>query len=126
MNCVANPKPSWNFWLGVGANPWIFKYRGGPLNQNTTCSPFEINKLRALKVEHSYVDTHDRTTANIQVYIKLEGETEWTKIITTPTYENLFETAASGGNKPYFGLINGSTGKKGTMTIISYEVTNIE
>lgn len=126
MNCVANPKPSWNFWLGVGANPWTFKYRGGTLNQNTTCSPFEINKLRALKVEHSYVDTHDRTTVNIQVYIKLEGETEWTKIITTPTYENLFETAASGGNKPYFGLINGSTGKKGTMTIISYEVTNIE
>ncbi len=126
MNCVAPPKPSWNFWLGVGANPWIFKYRGGKLNENTACNPFEMNNLRALKVEHNYVDPNDRTTANIQVFIKLEGETEWTNIITTPTYENLFETAASAGNVPYFGFIGGSAGKKGTVTISSYEVTNIE
>lgn len=126
MNCVAPPKPSWNFWLGVGANPWTFKYRGGTLNDNSTCTPFDMNQLRALKVEHNYVNENAKTEANIKVFIKLEGDTEWINIITTPTYENLFETLGLDGNIPYFGFINGSGGKKGTMTITSYEVTNIE
>jgi len=126
MNCVASPKPSWNLWVGTGGNSWRFRYRGGSLNQDTTFESFEMNQLRALKVEHNYVDPADRTMANIQIFIKLEGETKWTKIMTSPTYENLFETAASAGNLPYFGFTNGSTGKKGTVTISSYEVTNIE
>lgn len=126
MNCVASPIPSWNFWLGKGANPWTFKYRGGTLNDNTLCEPFDMNSLRSLKVEHNYVDPTDRTQANIKVFIKLEGDAEWKKIIETKAYENLFETTGSGGNVPYFGLINGSAGKAGSVTISSYEVTNIE
>lgn len=126
MNCVEPPIPSWNFWLGTGANPWTFKYRGGTMNSNTVCEPFDVNSLKALKVENNYVDPSDRTKMNIKIYIKLEGNTEWKKIIETPTYDNLFETSGSQGNLPYFGFTGGSAGKAGKMTITSYSVTNIE
>ena len=126
MNCVASPIPGWNFWLGVGANPWTFKYRGGSSNDDYKCTPFDLNKLKALKVSHTYSTPDNKTKAKIEVFIKLEGETDWTQIITTPEYENLFETTGSAGNFPYFGFIAGTAGKKGTMTITSYEVTNIE
>ena len=115
-----------NFWLGVGANPWTFKYRGGSSNDDYKCTPFDLNKLKALKVSHTYSTPDNKTKAKIEVFIKLEGETDWTQIITTPEYENLFETTGSAGNFPYFGFIAGTAGKKGTMTITSYEVTNIE
>lgn len=126
MNCVPQQFPGWNFWLGVGANPWTFKYRGGSSNDDYKCTPFDLNKLKALKVSHTYSTPDNKTKAKIEVFIKLEGETDWTQIITTPEYENLFETTGSAGNFPYFGFIAGTAGKKGTMTITSYEVTNIE
>lgn len=95
MNCVASPIPGWNFWLGVGANPWTFKYRGGSSNDDYKCTPFDLNKLKALKVSHTYSTPDNKTKAKIEVFIKLEGETDWTQIITTPEYENLFETTGS-------------------------------
>lgn len=126
MNCVEPPVPSWNFWLGVGANPWTFRYRGGTLNDNTQATPFDLNSMRALKIAHDYVDPSDRTKVRIEVSVKLGDATEWTKVLTTPVYENLFETAGSRGNMPFFGFIGGSSGKSATATITSYEVTNIE
>ena len=86
MNCVASPIPGWNFWLGVGANPWTFKYRGGSSNDDYKCTPFDLNKLKALKVSHTYSTPDNKTKAKIEVFIKLEGETDWTQIITTPIH----------------------------------------
>lgn len=123
MNCVNPPSPSWNFWLGVGANNWTFKYRGGTANDNFTCTPFELNDMKALKVEHNYSTPGDETKAKITVYIMLGDATEWTKIIETNDYPTF---AADQSNLPYFGFIGGSAGKAASMTITSYEVTNIE
>lgn len=120
MNCI----PYWNLWLGMGANNWKFKYKGGGVNVDSPITPFEMNQLRALKLVHDYLPA-DKSQTNVQVFIKLEGETEWTRIVETASYPNPYGSVPS-TNKPYLGLADGPNGKRGTITISSYEVTNLE
>lgn len=120
MNCL----PYWNLWLGKGANSWLFKYRYN-VNENTPIEPFAVNTLKALKVVHDYVNPAEKSLTNVRVFIKLEGDTEWSKVAETKSYPNPYASVAS-SNKPYFGLFDGLAGKKGVITISSYEVTNLE
>lgn len=134
MNNLAAKIPSWNFWFGTNNNAWIFRYRGADESGNeyspkdTKATEIEINKLKALKVAHIYSTPEDKSKAKIEVYVKLEGSVDWNNVLETPDYVNLFETTLPNGNSTptYFGFISGSTGLKGTVTISSYEVTNIE
>lgn len=123
INCVgaSTSVPNWNFWLGKSGNSWLFKYRN-PI-ADSYCDPFDMNKLRALKISHDYSE-NDPTKIKVKVFIKLEGDTEWTTIINTNDFANFSDTDP--GYPLTFGFIEGSPGKRGTMTITSYEVTNIE
>lgn len=123
INCVgaSTSVPNWNFWLGKSTNSWLFKYRN-PI-ADSYCSPFDMNKLRALKISHDYSE-NDPTKIKVKVFIKLEGDTEWSTIINTNDFADFSDTDP--GYPLTFGFIEGSAGKSGTMTITSYEVTNIE